>query len=154
VSGRPSATATTDQPATFATAGQPQIEACRAESEIESSLEAFSGAVNDGDRTRVDAAVSSAAQWFSITTSSGHEVVYGHSNIVEHLLAMHAAGDRFVTPPTPDQFTLVAWDGAGHFGLAAFTFERGGKRFELHGKGALFCGGRWRGIEVLSLGGE
>lgn len=118
-----------------------------------SSLEAFARAVNHGDRIGVAGVVSSAAQWFSITTSDGHEVAYGHNNIVEHLIAMHAAGDRFVTPPTPNQFTLVAWDGAGHFGVAPFTFERGGKRMQLQGKGALYCGGRLRGVEVLSLGG-
>jgi hypothetical protein len=66
---------------------------------------------------------------------------------------MHAAGDRFITPPTPNQITLRGWDGAGHAGLAPFTFERGGKRLQLSGKSALYCGGRWRGIEVMSLGG-
>jgi hypothetical protein len=65
---------------------------------------------------------------------------------------MYTAGDRFITPPRPNQFTLWAWDGAGHFGLAPFTFERGGKRMQLQGKGAVYCGGRLRGVEVLRVG--
>jgi hypothetical protein len=150
VSGRPTETAS--QQVSLATASQSEVEACRAESEIASSLEGFARAVNNGDRVEVEKVVSSAAQWFSLTTSEGHEVAYGHNNIVEHLIAMQVAGDRFVTVPTPNQLTLVAWDGAGHFGLAPFTFERGGKRIELSGKGALYCGGRARGVEVLSLG--
>jgi hypothetical protein len=150
VSGPPTETASQQ---VLTTASQPQVEACRAESEIASSLEAFARAVNNGDRAGVEVAVSSAAQWFSLTTPAGHEVAYGHNNMVEHLISMHLAGDRFVTPPTPNQLTLVAWDGAGHFGLAPFSFERGGKRMELQGKGAVYCGGRLRGVEVLSLGG-
>ena len=151
-SGQPSASGTTSQPSALATAAQPQAEQCRADSEITSSLEAFARAVNDGDRAGVEAVVSLAAEWFSLTTPDGHEVAYGREKIVEHLIAMHGAGDRFVAPPTPSQPTLVAWDGAGHFGVAPFTFERGGKRMQLSGKGALYCGGRARGIKVLSLG--
>lgn len=150
-SGQPTASGTASQTA-VAAATQAQVEECRADSQITSSLEAFARAVNDGDRAGVEAVVSSAAQWFSLTTPAGHEVAYGRENIVERLIAMHVAGDRFVASPTPNQLTLVAWDGAGHFGLAPFTFERGGKRIELSGKGALYCGGRARGIKVLSLG--
>jgi hypothetical protein len=141
------------QPSGVATTDQPWYETCHAERQIESALGAFARAVNDGDRAKVDAVVSSVAQWFSITTSNGHEVAYGHGDIVEHLLAMHEAGDRFITPPVPNQLTLQGWDGAGQFGLAPFTFERAGKHLELQGKGAVFCGGRWRGIQVMSLGG-
>jgi hypothetical protein len=50
--------------ATGATATLVQVEACTAASQIESMLETFARAVNDGDRGRVEAAVSSAAQWF------------------------------------------------------------------------------------------
>lgn len=131
---------------------QPQVQVCGTENEIESSLETFARAVNEGNRVKVEAVVSSAAEWFAITTPNGHEAANGHAKIVDHLLAMHAAGDRFITPPTPNQVTLVAWDGAGHFGVAPFTFERGGKRLQLIGKGALFCGGRSQGVKVLSLG--
>jgi hypothetical protein len=147
-SARPSATPTDTHP----TASLAQVEACTAASQIESMLETFARAVNDGDRGRVEAAVSSAAQWFSITTPSGHEVAYGHNDIVRQLLAMHAAGDRFVTTPTPVQVTLQGWDGAGHFGLGPFTFQRGGERMQLMGKGAIYCGGRVRGVEVMSVG--
>lgn len=145
---RPSATPTAPSP----TASLAHVEACTAASQIESMLETFVRAVNDGDRGRIEASVSSAAQWFSITTPSGHEVVYGHNDIVRHLLAMHAAGDRFITTPRPAQVTLEAWDGAGHFGLGPFTFQRGGERMQLTGKGAIYCGGRVRGVEVMSIG--
>jgi hypothetical protein len=144
-----------DQPVGSATTtGQSEPDVCHAASEINTSLEEFARAVNEGDRGKLETLVSSAAQWFSLTTSKGHEVVYGQSDIVEHLTRMHAAGDRFITVPTPNQVSLRGWDGAGHFGLAEFTFERGGERLQLDGKGELWCGGRWRGIGVLSLGGS
>jgi hypothetical protein len=81
---------------------------------------------------------------------SGHEVAYGH-DIARRLLEMHSAGDHFVTTPTPNQFTLEAWDGAGHFGLAPFMFERGGRMILLAGKGIVYCGGTARGVAVMSL---
>src|SRR6185503_9259326 len=82
VSGQPTVTASQQA---VTTVGQ-QVEACRAETEIVSSLEAFARAVNNGDRAGVETAVSSAAQWFSLTTTAGHEVAYGHDNIVDHLV--------------------------------------------------------------------
>jgi hypothetical protein len=132
-------------------AGPVAVEPCRAVHEIQAILASFTQAVNSGDRAAIEAAVSPSAHWFSLTTSGGNEVAYGHDDIVSHLVAMSAAGDRFITTPTPDQVTLVAWDGAGHFGLTAFTFERNGQRHRLVGKGALYCGGSARGVEVMGL---
>jgi len=128
------------------------IESCHDQSEIDGLLGSFARAVNGGDPAGIEAVVSPAAQWFSITEPGSHEVAYGQREIVAHLLAMHASGDRFVTAPTTQQITLRGWDGAGHFGLAAFTFERDGREIRLFGKGALYCGGTARGVEVLSLG--
>ena len=60
-----------------------------------------------------------------------------------------------VSPPASgggfSQTTLRGWDGASHFGV---QMERtvAGNLLMYHGKGALFCHGRYEGIEVLGLG--
>lgn len=115
------------------------------------AVERFVAAFNSGSEGALRAAISPLAQWYSVTLPGSHEVAYGQADMIRHVGMRHAAGDRLERPRIAVN-ALVGWDGGAHFGVTSIELRRGNATFELHGKGALYCDGSGRGINVISLG--
>ena len=111
-------------------------------------LEEFIGAVNRGHADEILAYLSPAFLWYSDATV----VAYGREEAARVLAQRAANGERLSLVDVTVN-TLDGWDGAAQFGpiVLELTDADGARR--AGGKGALYCDGRWRGIEVLSLAG-
>jgi hypothetical protein len=122
---------------------------CKTEDELRAKLESFTSALNAGDAAALERSLSPVL-WAVSALDPAPWAVYGKTEALRELLRRHATGERwrFVSFT---QTTLQGWDGASHFGLHMERTVAG--RLVMHqGKGALFCRGRWEGIEVLGLG--
>lgn len=88
----------------------------------------------------------------SVSVGGRHEVAYSREDAVQYLLERNRAGHRleFLHVQVNE---LVGWDGAAHIGPVAFVLRSADGPVTLDGKGALYCGGRARGIKVLGLSG-
>lgn len=132
-------------------AASPDDGSCRTEQELRDRLELFTRAVNDGDRAGIDQALSSVLWVLSVGGGpEPHSAVYGKVEAARDLIRRHAEGERWRLVSI-FQPTLRGWDGASHFGVR-MERRRGDAVIEHLGKGALFCRGRYEGIEVLNLG--
>jgi len=129
----------------------PEDGSCKTEDELRAKLESFTSALNAGDAAALERSLSPALWAISASApAEPHWVVYGRIDAKRELLRRHAAGERWRLVGV-SQTTLRGWDGASHFGL---QMERtfAGDVVRHQGKGALFCYGRYEGIEVLGLG--
>lgn len=119
--------------------------------EVITTFERFVAAFNSGSRKAIEAAVSRYAQWYSVTLPSGHEVAYGQSGIVDHVLERHRAGDRLSIVRLRVPSLDAAWDGSTNVD-PRLQLTRDGTTQPLLGKASLQCRGRGEGMVVLSLG--
>jgi hypothetical protein len=131
----------------------PEDGSCKTEDELRVMLESFTLALNAGDAAALERSLSSVLWAVSASApAEPHWVVYGRTEALRELLRRHAAGERWRLVGF-SQTTLPGWDGASHFGVQMERAVAG--RVVMHqGKGALFCHGRYVGIEVLGLGGS
>ena len=124
---------------------------CETEEELRAKLESFTSALNAGDSAALQRSLSPVLWAVSASApTEPHWVAYGRSDAVQELPRRQSAGERWRLVGF-SQTTLRGWDGASHFGV---QMERtvAGNLLMYHGKGALFCHGRYEGIEVLGLG--
>lgn len=132
-------------------AAPPDDGSCKNEDELRAKLESFTSALNAGDAAALQRSLSPVLWAVSATApTEPHWVAYGRADAVQELLRRQAAGERWRLIGF-SQTTLRGWDGASHFGV---HMERtvAGNVVVHQGKGALFCHGRYEGIEVLGLG--
>lgn len=131
--------------------GSPDDGSCRSEAELRAYLESFTRALNAGDAAALERSLSSVLLSVSAgAPSEPHWVVYGRTEALRELLRRHEAGERWRLVGL-DLSTLRAWDGASHFGVQMERTLASGP-ITHQGKGALFCHGRYQGIELLALG--
>jgi hypothetical protein len=132
-------------------AASPEDGSCRSEAELRAYLESFTRALNAGNVAALERSLSPVLLSVSAgSPSEPHWVVYGRTEALRELLRRHEAGERWRLVGL-SQPTLRAWDGASHFGLQMERTLASGPVTH-QGKGALFCHGRYEGIEVVALG--
>ncbi|HEV8470108.1 MAG TPA: hypothetical protein VGR46_10910 [Candidatus Limnocylindria bacterium] len=117
--------------------------------DAEQKVRDFVTAFDRHDMLAVDAAMSDALQWVSLTLPTGHEVAYGKSEALRYLARRAEAGDRWsigVVQMTPER----GWDRSFSF-FFRMTLTRDGIAHATAGKGAAFCD-RFPGVSVWSMG--
>jgi len=132
-------------------AASPDDGSCRSEAELRAHLESFTSALNTGDPIALERSLSPVLWVVSASApAEPHWAVYGRADALRELLRRQSVGERWRLVGV-SQTTLRGWDGASHFGV---QLERTlASEVVMHqGGGALFCRGRYEGIEVLALG--
>jgi hypothetical protein len=124
-------------------------EPCRSQEAVEIVLLEFARAFNTADVGALEAVLS---QEFWAVAVAGY-YAYSREDAVTMIRERQRTGDRLEFRRVTVN-GLVGWDGAAHIGPVEFALRRDGGASVIAGKGALYCGGRARGITVIGVGAQ